>query len=401
MVSTKIIFRTDKKNSAGEHPLYLRLIKDRKSKYISIGQYLKPEHWDEENKRVRKNHPNSQRLNNYIAQKISEAQGIALELEISDKYVPTRIVKDHILGRTSESFFTFSKRFLIQKETNDAVGTYNNFNNVVSKVRQFSNGHDLMFDDITINWLKNFETYLRTECKNKTNTIHKDLKIIRRIINEAISEEIFPYAKNPFLRYKLKTEETQKNYLTDEELNALEMLQLIPGSPKELSRNLFVFACYAAGLRVSDVLQLRWKNYDDEKITVKTQKTNSMISVKLPSKAIEIINYYKPTKPDENDFIFPALQNDLDFKNKQIVFKAIRKASNLIDNNLKKLTLDAGITKHIHMHCSRHSFAVRALKKGMRIEHVSALMSHKSIKTTQIYAKIVNADLDKAMAVFN
>lgn len=83
------------------------------------------------------------------------------------------------------------------------------------------------------------------------------------------------------------------------------------------------------------------------------------------------------------------------------LFNAIRQASNQIDNDLKKLTIEAGIDKHIHMHCSRHSFAVRALKKGMRIEHVSALMSHKSIRTTQIYAKIVNADLDKAMQIFN
>nr|MBK9653129.1 hypothetical protein [Bacteroidota bacterium] len=66
-----MILRKDKTNKAGEHPLYLRLIKGRKSKYISIGQYLKLEHWDDENKRVRKSHPNSQRLNNYIAQKFS------------------------------------------------------------------------------------------------------------------------------------------------------------------------------------------------------------------------------------------------------------------------------------------------------------------------------------------
>lgn len=144
--------------------------------------------------------------------------------------------------------------------------------NVVSKIRQFLNGRDLMFDEITVNWLKNFETYLRTECKNKTNTINKDLKCVRRIINEAISEEIFPYAKNPFLRFKLKTEETQKNYLTDEELSALESLELTPGSSKELTRNMFVFACYAAGLRVSDILKLSWKNFDGEKITIKTQK---------------------------------------------------------------------------------------------------------------------------------
>ena len=56
--------------------------------------------------------------------------------------------------------------------------------------------------------------------------------------------------------------------------------------------------------------------------------------------------------------------------------------------------------KKIHFHTSRHTFATRALKKGMRIEYVSKLLGHSSIKTTQVYAKIVNKDLDDAMDEF-
>ena len=59
------------------------------------------------------------------------------------------------------------------------------------------------------------------------------------------------------------------------------------------------------------------------------------------------------------------------------------------------------IQKHIHFHTSRHTFATRALRKGMRIEYVSKLLGHANIKTTQIYAKIVNEELDKAMEIFN
>ena len=60
----------------------------------------------------------------------------------------------------------------------------------------------------------------------------------------------------------------------------------------------------------------------------------------------------------------------------------------------------SGINKHIHFHASRHTFATRALKNGMRIEYVSRLLGHESIKTTQIYAKIVNHDLDDAMDMY-
>jgi len=401
MVSTKIIFRTDKKNAAGEHPLYLRIIKNRKSKYISLGQYLKADFWDDEKKRVKKSHPNSQRLNNFIAQKVSDAEGVALEMQTTDKYTTPKQVKDQILGITSVSFFTFAERILIDKKINGAVGTYNNYKGLINKIKLFTKGRDLILDEITVTWLKNLEIFMRTECNNKINTIHKDLKNIRKIIYEAISEEILPYSKNPFLRFKLKTESTSKNYLNDAELSSLESIQLKPNSQKELSRNLFVFASYAAGLRVSDVLQLRWKNFDGEKIAIQTQKTDSLASIKLPGKAIEIINYYKPANVDDEAFIFPALNNDIDCHDKNAVYHATQRASANINNNLKKLVVDAGINKHIHMHCSRHTFAVRALQKGMRIEYVSKLMTHKTIATTQIYAKIVNAELDKAMEVFN
>src|SRR6266853_175197 len=94
MVSVKIIFRTDKSNSSNEHPLYLRIIKDRRPKYISLGIFLKPEMWDAENKRVKKSYPNSQRMNNYIAAKVSEAQGVALKMETDDKNTLPEKIKD-------------------------------------------------------------------------------------------------------------------------------------------------------------------------------------------------------------------------------------------------------------------------------------------------------------------
>jgi integrase/recombinase XerD len=87
--------------------------------------------------------------------------------------------------------------------------------------------------------------------------------------------------------------------------------------------------------------------------------------------------------------------------NKKAVHNAIGSANAYVNSSLKIIARKAGIEKNIHFHMSRHTWATRALRKGMRIEHVSKLLTHRSIKTTQIYAKIVNADLDAAMEVFN
>ena len=84
-----------------------------------------------------------------------------------------------------------------------------------------------------------------------------------------------------------------------------------------------------------------------------------------------------------------------------MLLKSISSNTAYANKNLKVIAEKAGIEKHISFHTSRHTFATRALLKGMRIEYVSKLLGHTAIKTTQVYAKIVNSELDKAMDVFN
>jgi site-specific recombinase XerD len=75
----------------------------------------------------------------------------------------------------------------------------------------------------------------------------------------------------------------------------------------------------------------------------------------------------------------------------------MRKKVEFLEFGIAKLEIE----KNISFHTSRHTFATLALKKGMRIEHVSKILGHATIKETQIYAKIVNEDLDLAMDLFN
>src|SRR5204862_7327718 len=137
---------------------------------------------------------------------------------------------------------------LNELESNGQMGSHDKAKSVLGKLKKYMKGRDLSFDEVTVFWLKNYEIYLRAELSNKINTIHSNLKIFRKLINAAISEEIFPYDKNPFLRFKLKWENVSKEYLTEDELNSLEMLKLEPGSRKDHHRNMYIFAAYTAGL---------------------------------------------------------------------------------------------------------------------------------------------------------
>jgi integrase len=165
-------------------------------------------------------------------------------------------------------------------------------------------------------------------------------------------------------------------------------------------RNIYVFSAYAGGLRISDILQLRWENFDGEKLSLRVQKTSQPLSIKIPNKATEIIKLYETKDSTPKDFIFPLL-NCIDTNNKLELFNAISSATAYTNTDLKEITKRAKINKHISFHTARHTFATRALQKGMRIEYVSKFLGHKDIKETQIYAKIINKELDNAIEIFN
>ena len=95
MASVKVVLIKEKINKKGEAPLFLRIIKDRKPKYLGLDIKLPPEQWDDIKQRIRKSHPNSARLNNFLAQKIAEAEGIAFELETGKKSVTSLTIKEN------------------------------------------------------------------------------------------------------------------------------------------------------------------------------------------------------------------------------------------------------------------------------------------------------------------
>jgi site-specific recombinase XerD len=95
------------------------------------------------------------------------------------------------------------------------------------------------------------------------------------------------------------------------------------------------------------------------------------------------------------------LQNGFDYSDPKILFDSLSNVRSKVNCDLEKLAKLCELNKNLHFHLSRHSFAVIALKKGMRIEYLSKILTHSDIKTTQVYAKVVSSELDKAMDIFN
>lgn len=401
MASIAIIYRKDKLNKQGQAPVHFRLIKDRKINYISSGILLSESDWDFKNNKVKKSHANSARFNSFLANKFTELQDKVYEHETVSKSLTTRQLKNKIYGNKPTNFFEYSQKILEQYNDQNMFGTHDKSKAILNKIEKFNNSKNLMLQEITPDFLNKYDTYCRKEFKNKTNTVHKDMKFIRKVINDSIREDLLEMQQNPFLKYRLKTEKTQRTYLTEDELEKLAQVKCTVGTRMELHRDMFVFASYTGGLRVSDVLQLKWKNFDKTHIHFTIKKTGSQISIKLPNKAIEILEKYKPKQPNLNAFIFSMLPTELNENDLKGLDGAISAATAYINKNLKLLSEKAELNKHISFHISRHTFATRALRKGISIDKVSKIMGHSQIRETQVYAKIVNEELDKAMDAFN
>lgn len=401
MPSVSIIYRKDKLNKKGEAPIHFRIIKDRKVSYISSGIMLLEASWDFKNKKIKPKHPNSPRLNSFLANKYTELQDQVFEHETLTKSSTTKQLKEKIYGKKPTDFFVFADEVCEEYLKANKIGTYDKNKSIIKKLKDYQQSSRLDFQDITTLYLSKYEKYLRSKLGNQTNTIHKDMKFIRKLFNDACKIDLIEYSHNPFRKYELKTEKTQRTFLSEEELQALADVKTEKGERLELHKDMFIFAAYVGGLRISDMLLLKWQHFDGTYINFTIYKTGNQLSIKLPNMAISIANKYKPKELNKQAFLFPVLPNELDLKNAREVDNEISSATAYINKNLKILAQKAGFEKNLSFHISRHTWATRALRKGISIDKVSKLMGHAAIKETQVYAKIVNEELDKAMDVFN
>jgi len=256
----------------------------------------------------------------------------------------------------------------------------------------------LTFDEFTLEFLKTYEKYLRIK-GNSTNTIHNNLKVMRMLFNKAVDEDVIQPQNNPFLKFKLKWDNVEKVFLTEQELVEFENVETKDKTIK-IHQDMFIFACYAGGIRISDLLKLKWENFDGEQVSIFIQKTKNHLSVFLPDKAKEIKEKYKPSGKLEG-YIFPILKIEEDLSDPNILLQKISSATAHANKNLKSIAKSAKIEKTITFHSSRHTWATRALAKGIDVTHVSKLMGHSNLQVTMGYAKIVSNQLKESMKKFN
>lgn len=394
MATLNIVLRK-KKNKDGQYPLCIRVIKDRKASYYSIGHFVKITDWDAKSQRVKKSHPNSVRLNNLLLKRKAEANDTLLELETKNQDSSARTIKTQIGPKTATSFFEQAKIFTNNLQKN---GKYNRYKTEIGRVerfKEFLNRQEITFSEITVNLLNQFRAWLKSTRDIKERTIINHLMLIRTVYNQAINNHIIDNKTYPFGRkgIVIKLPNSIKVGLTADEVKTLEKLKL--KGYKRHAVNLWLVSFYFAGMRLSDVLTMKWSSFHDGRIYYSMNKNLKADSIKIPKKAWTIIKQYK-NQPAKHDFVFPELKvlEELDPYELQ---RKISFAGKRLEENLKVIAKDNAIEKPLSMHISRHSFAYIAGDK-ISVQVLQELYRHSNITTTIGYqGNFVKEKTDRAL----
>ena len=400
MASVKLVLRTKQEDQTGHCPLYIRVIKDRKAKFLTTGQKLKPSEWDEAKQKVKKNHQNSARLNAYLSQIIADAEGQVADVSRKKDSVSAKNLKEAIKGKESTLFFDYAFKRLEKVKGSISILTHLKYQSHLEKFKKYVGEKEFYFEDLTTVLLNDFITYCYSTLKNKNNTVQTNVRSLMKFYNDAIAEDIVSINLYPFNKIKTKKDSSKIKFLQKDEIESLKKVELEEGTLKAKFRDMFVFCIYAGGLRMSDVISLQWKHihFEEAKLSKVIRKTGHLHSFKLVPPALEILKRYKTENSADENFIFSLVKNEVEFlKNEHHAISEIQRISQSINNEFKNLSQQLELNSKLTFHMSRHTFATNALNNGMRIEHVSKIMDHSSIRVTEIYAKVINTELDASM----
>lgn len=304
------------------------------------------------------------------------------EIFDKDNYVTAEKVKNAYLGLGMKHetilkvFAQHNEDFVKQVGKMKSKSTYQKYCTVYRHLQDFIRYRykvsDIALKELTPAFIIYFELYLRTTQECTHNTVWVYMMPLRRMIT--IAQNNGWLNRDPFVEYSISPEDSDRGYLTKEEIKKLMNAPIIK-KKHELVRDLFIFCCFT-GLSFRDLKNLTTDNLQTsfdghEWIITKRQKTKVQSNIRLLDVALRIIEKYKGIAKDNRVFPVPSYAN--------------------LRDNITLIVQACGIKKHVTWHMSRHTYATEiCLTNGMPIETLSKTLGHTNISTTQIYAKITN-----------
>ena len=382
----------DKIKQNGLCPVMGRITIDTKVAQFSTKADVDSTLWDTKTGRAIGRSSQSNLVNRIIDRLTQEINKFYTEMVDKQGYVTAELVKNALygIGRKQEMllklFNEHNQEFKLRVGVNRVEDTYSSYlhsyHHLFNFIRQKYDMEDIALDKLNLNFIDAYDFYLRVDRQMKQSTIVGHVIILKKMISRAVHQGILK--GDPFVNYIVEQPEKMCRHLKSEEIDKI--MQIHIASKKVChTRDMFVFCCFT-GLAYSDIRNLSQGNITTQLdgslwICIKRQKTKGECNIRLLDIPKQIIDKYRDDRKSDK------------------VFNMISLVS--ICRNLEKIAVLCGI-EHITFHMARHNFGTHiTLSQGVPIETVSRMMGHRSIATTQIYAKITNKKVNEDMKLLS
>lgn len=380
--------RKSKSTKSGEAPIYMRLVHLGAQKDTATKLMCLPERWNSELKMVNALDKADVDVNKKLLDLRVKVGEIVSQLSSVKPGFNLDDIKDALNGKmASDGLLEFFGCRI--KELEGMIGkgysksTVTNYNSAKKHLEKFMTDKllrsEISMRNLDYHFIDRFLSFLRIEQSCQTNTANKYLRALRAVLYEAKKRSII--TKNPFESFSIKYDRTSRGYLTEKELEDI-INKDISIERVRFVRDMFVFSCFT-GLSYSDLKFLSNKHIVErsgKKWIIKArQKSNIDSVIPLLGQAEKIIDRYSiDLSPEAPIFNIPSNQK--------------------VNAYLKEVADLAEVDKNLTFHIARHTFATTVtLTNNVPIESVSKMLGHSSIKTTQIYAKVVEKKLESDM----
>ena len=378
----------------GEHPLMIRICKDRKLKYVSLGISVLPQHWDFEKNTPKRNCPSKELIQKIINENINKYSEQLLILKASDKEftVNSLIEKVNPISVKKCTVFELFDLHINQLMQENRLRYASTFKELKRSLLNFNKHLNIYFSEIDAQWLKNYEMWLRQR-NLKDNSISIRFRSLRTLYNLAIDKGSAKMEDYPFKAYKVSkfSKETIKRAIPKSDI-----MKIINYKTEDkfiqFSIEIFSFSYFCGGINFKDIAYLTKENLIDGKLVYFRKKTKKLIKVPVKDTAMEIIRKYESS----NIYLFPIFT---DYHKTEIQREnRLHKILAMVNKTLKQIGKELKLPINLTTYCARHSFATVLKRAGVSTSIISETLGHSSERITQIYLdSFDNEQIDKAM----
>lgn len=378
-----------------EGQLYFQVIHKRTVRQIATGRSILPTEWDEPKGEIRLKETPSPRQS--ILRRIAEElqwqrdnlNTVIGKLDKEQKdYTAEDIVITYERNYSSkEKVFGFISQQVCLHHEVGRHSTAEHYEQTLRSLKTYREGHDLHFEDMTTQFMKSYETWLKSRhlCRNTTSFYMRNL---RTMYNKAVEAGIAPEG-NPFKKVYTGIDKTRKRAITTKDIKLIKRAELTSSPQLDYARDMFLLSFYLRGIAPIDLANLRKSDISQGYITYTRSKTGQQMRIRIEPDIQKLIDKYKDT---DTQYLLPLIKKEDGTERRQYHSNAKQ-----INRALKQLATKIGITLPLSLYVARHSWASIAQANHETLSVISAAMGHDSEVTTQIYlATIQTAQIDEA-----